>query len=113
NAIFNTDRLKPGAIICDASLPSIIAGKASLRPDTTLIKAGLVSLPYPGDLNLDLGLPKGIICACLAETMLLALDERFVDYSLGENINLDKMEEIADLATQYGFEIWVPEAPIR
>jgi predicted amino acid dehydrogenase len=31
---------------------------------------------------------------------------------LGENINLDKMEEIADLATKHGFEVWVPEAPV-
>ena len=43
---------------------------------------------------------------------LLTLDEKFVNYSLGDYVNLEKMEEIADLAVQYGFEVWVPGAPV-
>lgn len=77
-----------------------------------VIKAGLVRLPYPSELGLNTGLPKGIISAALAETMLLTFEGRFVDYSLGDNINLDKLEEIADICVQHGFEIWVPEAPV-
>ena len=48
----------------------------------------------------------------MAETMLLTLEEKFVTYSLGESINLDKLEEIADTAVRHGFEIWAPEAPV-
>jgi len=48
----------------------------------------------------------------LAETVLLLLDGKITSYSLGENSNLDKLEEIANTAVQHGYEIWVPEAPI-
>ena len=48
----------------------------------------------------------------LAEIVLLLLDGKFISYSLGENSNLDKLEEIADIAVQHGYEVWVPEAPI-
>jgi len=48
----------------------------------------------------------------LAESVLLLLDGKAVSYSLGENTNLDKLEEIADIAVQHGYEVWVPEAPV-
>ena len=48
----------------------------------------------------------------LAEAVLLLLDGKIVSYSLGEDSNLDKLEEIADIAVQHGFEVWVPEAPV-
>jgi predicted amino acid dehydrogenase len=48
----------------------------------------------------------------MAETLLLTFAEKFISYSLGENINLDKLEEIADIAVQHGLEVWVPEAPV-
>ncbi|MFA5276642.1 MAG: hypothetical protein WC417_07110, partial [Candidatus Omnitrophota bacterium] len=52
------------------------------------------------------------ISPSLAETALLVLDGNTVSYSLGENSNLDKLEEIANTATRHGFEVWVPEAPV-
>lgn len=71
--------------------------------DTLTIKAGLVKSPEGK-----------IISSWLAEVMLLALEERFVNYSLlGQANNLDKLEEIADIAARQGFEVWVPEAPLQ
>lgn len=75
------------------------------------VKTGLIKMPFP-DINLDSGMQKGVIDASLAETMLLAAAGKFESYSLGENINLDKMEEIADITVRNGFEVWLPEAPI-
>ena len=57
---------------------------------------------------LDRMMPKDNIYACIAETMLLALEERFVNYSLGDNINLNQLEEIADIAAHYGFKVQLP-----
>lgn len=58
-------------------------------------------------------LPDGrIVHAALGETMLLALEEKFMRYSQGDNLNLENLEEIADIATRHGFEVWVPEAPL-
>jgi len=110
--LFDIEKLKPNSIFCDVSLRYNISDKSKLRQDITFIQAGLIKLPYPDRLGIKNGLPKGITYASLAETMLLAFEEKFVDYSLGENVNLDKLEEIADISVQHGFEVWVPKAPV-
>lgn len=109
----NLEEFKPKAIVCDVSLNRNIVTKASQRQDITVIEAGLIKFPYPIALRINLGLPKDIIPASLAETMLLAFEERLVSYSLGDNINLDKLEEIANIAVRHGLEVWVPGAPVR
>lgn len=76
------------------------------------IQAGLIKLPHPENFDINLGLDKGLIPASLAETILLTMDGKFTNYSFGDNINPDKMEEIADIAARHGFEIWVPQAPV-
>ena len=106
------ESLAAGKIICYFSLPEEAANRLKSREDITCVEGGLIKLPYPMELPLNIGLPKDVVSASLAETILLALEERFVNYSWGENINLDKLEEIADIAAKHGFEIWVPEAPV-
>ena len=91
--------LKPGAIFCDVSLFSL-TGEAKLRDDITVIEAGLIKLPSGQ-----------VVSAAMAETMLLTFEERFVDYSGAGSINPDKLEEIADIAAGYGFEVYAPEFP--
>ena len=101
--LFNLDELKSGAIVCDVSAAWNIADNPNGRNGITIIKGGLIKLPNTA---------KNFIHASLAETMLLTLEEKFTSYSLGDNINLDKLEEIADIAARHGFEVWVPQAPV-
>jgi fatty aldehyde-generating acyl-ACP reductase len=109
---FNPQDLKTNAVLC--YIPSFCNGfdKSGLRDDITFVQLGLIKLPFQQHLGVYADLPKGTIYASLAETILLTLDEKFVNYSLGDYINLDKLEEIADLAVQYGFEVWAPGAPV-
>ncbi|KPK99085.1 MAG: hypothetical protein AMJ95_00490 [Omnitrophica WOR_2 bacterium SM23_72] len=111
-ADFNLQNLKAGCIFCH--IPSFYNGfeRSRLRDDIAFAQLGLIKLPFKQHIGIFAGLPRGTIYASLAETMLLALEEKFVNYSLGDYINLDKLEEIADLAVQHGFEVWVPEAPV-
>ncbi len=109
---FSLQDLKTGCVFCH--IPSFYNGfdRSGLRKDITFAELGLVKLPFEQHIGVHKGLPRGTIYASLAETMILALEEKFVNYSLGDYINLDKLEEIADLAVQHGFEVWVPEAPL-
>jgi len=111
-ALLKIEEFKPGAIVCDVSIPKNVNGRKENRPDVTLIDGGLIKLPFSANFGVDTGLPKDIIYASMAETMLLALEENLVSYSLGDNINIDKLEEIANIAARHGFEVWVPEAGI-
>jgi fatty aldehyde-generating acyl-ACP reductase len=107
----DVDNLEPSKIICFVSLDAIAAGKLKSL-GATCVEAGLIKLPYPLQHQLSIGLPGDVISAALAETMLLTLEQRFINYSCGKNINPDKLEEIADIAAKHGFEVWAPEAPI-
>jgi predicted amino acid dehydrogenase len=111
-AILSIEEFNPKSIVCDVSVPKNITTRENPNSDITVIDGGLIKLPYSADFGVDTGLPEDIIYACMAETMLLALEERWVSYSLGDNLNLDKMEEIADMAAKHGFTVWVPGAPI-
>lgn len=108
-SLLDITELKKGSIVCDVSIPKNIAGKPRQQnKDITIIEGGLIKLPYPVNFGLHTGLHSNIIYGCVAETMLLTFEERFTSYSLGDNINLDKLEEIADIGVQHGFEVWVP-----
>ncbi|MFH1281493.1 MAG: hypothetical protein ABIH91_02100, partial [Candidatus Omnitrophota bacterium] len=111
-ALFNWGELKSGSIACDVSLPRSFPQAAAKRSDISLITGGLIKLPHCVNLGINMGLPENIIYADLAETLLLALEEKFSNYSLGDNINVDKLEEIANIAVRHGFEVWVPDAPL-
>jgi hypothetical protein len=41
----------------------------------------------------------------MAETMLLAMEERYECYSLGREISLGNVEEMAGLAAKHGFRL--------
>ena len=102
--ILDISSCKPGAVICDVALPSdISAEEAALRPDVLVVESGEVLIPGPVDFGYDIGLPPGTAYACLAEAALLAMEGRFEDYTLGRNIELDRVKEIYHLFQKHGF----------
>ncbi|MCM8781237.1 MAG: hypothetical protein NC908_04880, partial [Candidatus Omnitrophica bacterium] len=97
------ENFKPNSIVCNFSLPKNIESQMNLSGDVTFVNAGLIKLPFKFEFSLYDSLPSDIVSASLAETLLLTFESRFVNYSIGENINLDKLDEIADIAARYGF----------
>ncbi|RJP28849.1 MAG: hypothetical protein C4533_03395 [Candidatus Omnitrophota bacterium] len=112
STIINLDIPKPGCIIFDASAPFCMVNNKKLRNDITIIRTGLIKLPFEADIFINKCLPRNVVNAPFAETLLLAKESRFNNYSLGDNINPDNLEEIANIAAKYGFETWLPEAPV-
>ncbi|MCP4417309.1 MAG: serine carboxypeptidase [Chloroflexi bacterium] len=104
--IIDITMCKPGAVICDiARPPDITKEEAALRPDVLVIESGEILLPGKPDFGMNIGLPPGVAYACLAETALLALDGRFEDYTLGRNIDIDRVKEIYRLYKKHGLEL--------
>jgi predicted amino acid dehydrogenase len=97
---------KPGAVICDiARPPDITEEEAALRPDVLVIESGEILLPGKPDYGYDIGLPPGVAYACLAETALLAMEGRFEDYTLGRNIEVDRVKEIYRLFKKHQLQL--------
>ena len=99
-------RLKPGCVVCDvARPPDVREADAELRPDVLVIESGEVLLPGEPDFGFDIGLPPGVAYACLAETAVLAMEGRFENFTLGRNIEMEKVKEMYRLFKKHGLEL--------
>lgn len=108
SVLFDIADIKPNALVCDAAVFKHVAEKARQRTDLTVIDCGIIKLPLAQKLNSSISDHDNMICSYMAETILLALEDKCVNYSLGEQINLDKLEDIANIAVRHGFEVSVP-----
>lgn len=108
--VIDVTQCKPGAVICDVARPlDINPAEAALRPDILVIESGEVLIPGDVDFGYDIGLPPKTAYACLAETALLAMDGRFEDFTLGRNLDPNRVKEIWRLYNKHQFQL----APIR
>ncbi len=104
--IIQPDMLKPGAVICDVARPRDVSKQvAQQRDDVLVIEGGVVAIPGEVNFNFDFGFPPQTAYACMAETMILALEGRCGHYSLGRNLELGRVREIARLGEKHGFRL--------
>lgn len=105
-AVIQPEHLQPGSVVCDVARPRDVSTRvASSRPDVLVIDGGMVEVPGPVDFHFDFGFPAGKAYACMAETMALALEGRFEDYTLGKEISRQRVEEISAIASKHGFRL--------
>ncbi|HEX9206924.1 MAG TPA: hypothetical protein VF851_01725 [Steroidobacteraceae bacterium] len=108
--VLDVSQCKPGAVILDVALPpDISAEEAAVRPDVLVVESGEVLIPGPVEFSFDVGLPKGVAYACLAEAALLAMEGRFECFTLGREIAPERVKEIYRLFRRHRFQI----APLR
>jgi fatty aldehyde-generating acyl-ACP reductase len=103
-AVIEPSIIAPGSVICDVARPRDVAAQLkAAREDVLVIDGGIVDVPGPVNFHFNFGLPQGKTYACMAETMALALDGRFEDYTIGRNISTEKVHEISQIAQKHGF----------
>jgi fatty aldehyde-generating acyl-ACP reductase len=104
--VVEPEDLRPGAVVCEVSLPHDVSRRIAVeRPDVLVIEGGNIHVPGDVDFHFDFGLPPRVALACMSETMILTLENRFENYSLGRGINIHKVLEIEKLAAKHGFEL--------
>lgn len=100
--------LRRGAIVCDLSRPrSFDEHFIAQRPDVLILDGGLIQLPTGNDLHI-VGLAPGQAYACMAETMLLCLNNHLENTSLGATISVSDIEMLQSMARNSGFKITRP-----
>jgi predicted amino acid dehydrogenase len=97
--------VKPGAVITDVARPlDLSAEDVAKRPDVLVIESGEIQLP--GEVRMkDIGLPHGVAYACLAETVVLALEGRYETFTVGRQIEWEKVKEIYRLGLKHGMRL--------
>ena len=104
--VIDVRRLKPGCVVCDVARPPDVKEEdAKLRPDVLVIESGEVLLPGKPEFGFNIGLPPGVAYACLAETALLAMEGRFENFTLGRNIEMERVKEIYRLFKKHGLQL--------
>jgi predicted amino acid dehydrogenase len=106
HALIYPEHLRSGSVVCDVARPRDVSSRvAAARQDVLVIEGGMVEIPGPVNFNFDFGFPPGKSYACMAETMVLTLEGRFEDYTLGKDISRERVEEISNMAQRHGFRL--------
>ncbi len=97
--------VKPGCVITDVARPlDLSAEDVARRPDVLVVESGEIELP--GDVRMkNIGLPPNVAYACLAETVVLALEGRYETFTVGRNIEWAKVKEIYKLGLKHGMKL--------
>ena len=104
--IIHPEYIQAGSVVCDVARPrDVSAMVAAARNDILVIDGGMVDVPGPVNFHFDFGFPEGKAYACMAETMALALEGRFEDYTIGKDITLERVNEITTIAEKHGFHL--------
>jgi len=109
--IIEPEDLSSGTIICDIGYPANVAKSVlDMRNDVFVFEGGLASWSSYDGLCRDGKLiefsPPRTLHGCFAETLILALEGRFENFSLGRgNITSARIEEISEAARKHGFSL--------
>ena len=99
-------KVKPGCVITDVARPlDLPPEEVAKRPDVLVIESGEIELPTQVKGLKSIGLPPNVIYACLAETIVLALEGRFEVFTIGRDTEWEKVKEIYRLGIKHGMKL--------
>ncbi|HZO88559.1 MAG TPA: shikimate dehydrogenase [Chthonomonadaceae bacterium] len=114
DAVILPEHIKRGAVVCDVARPRDVSVRvARERDDVLVIEGGVVAvpgqmrLPRPDkpDSQFSFGFPPGTAYACMSETMILALEGRYENFTLGKSVSVAQVDVISGLAAKHGFHL--------
>ena len=110
SVLIDSEDLRPGSIVCDVAIPANIAKEiVNMRNDVLVFEGGLAKPPFIEDIRdrkYQRVLPPDSVYGCLSEGILLALEGRFENYSLGRgNITEERINEMFNIEKKHGFSV--------
>ncbi|MFH2092164.1 MAG: dehydrogenase [Pseudomonadota bacterium] len=103
--ILDITKVKPGCVITDVARPLDLSPEdVAKRPDVLVIESGEIELPGNPEMK-NIGLPRKVVYACLAETIVLALEGRFEIFTVGREIEWEKVREIYKMGLKHGMKL--------
>lgn len=104
--IFPED-LKVGAVVCDVARPRDVSKSVTdKRDDVLVIEGGVITVPGTEvEFNFEFGFPRSTAFACMSETMLMALEGSYENFTLGRDLSVERVQRIGQIARKHGFEL--------
>jgi acetylornithine/succinyldiaminopimelate/putrescine aminotransferase/predicted amino acid dehydrogenase len=103
--LIRSKMVQPGTVVCDLSRPANVSDDLFLREDVLVIDGGIVEVPGRPNLGFHFGLSTGLAYACMAETVMLALDHHYEHTSLGRDLQEGTLDYLRGLAHKHGFRL--------
>jgi predicted amino acid dehydrogenase len=112
-AIVKPEHIKRGVVVCDVARPrDVSAAVQKERDDVLVIEGGVVRVPgqmrcatVENDSPFSFGFPQGTAYACMSETIALALDRRYENFTLGKEVSVSQVDEINAVCARHGFRL--------
>ncbi|MEA1968096.1 MAG: dehydrogenase [Thermodesulfobacteriota bacterium] len=99
-------KVKPGCVITDITRPMIFSEKDIVkRQDVLVISGGEILLPGENIEMKDIGLPPHEAYAGMAETIILALEGKFKDFTGNSETHWEKVKNIYKLGLKHGMKL--------
>ncbi len=107
DAIVEPQHLKPGSVVLDVARPRDVSpAVARERDDVLVIEGGMVEVPGANaNFNFDFGFPPRKAFACMVETMALAMEERYENFTIGRDISPQQVREMREICHRHGFKL--------
>ena len=105
------EHIRPGAIVYDMGRPLDVDASVAEIPGVTVIPGGVVRPPGNMQGRVDVHFGEGAIPACMAETVLIAIDECYERHSVGDGTNSENIDYFVALAERLGFQVVGMEEP--
>ncbi len=105
--VIDANKLLQGSVVIDIALPRDAEKLKQSRNDILVIDGGYVTASSKvklGSESLNMAM-KQQINGCLAETMVLTLEERMECFSIGRTLEPEKVMEMGEIAERHGFEV--------
>lgn len=103
--VLDITKVKPGCVITDVARPLDLSPEdVAKRPDVLVIESGEIELPGNPEMK-NIGLPSKVAYACLAETIVLALEGRYEVFTVGRDIEWEKVRTIYNLGLKHGMKL--------
>ncbi|MGF1735840.1 aminotransferase class III-fold pyridoxal phosphate-dependent enzyme [Photobacterium satsumensis] len=107
DAFIDISTIQQNAIVCDIAVPHNLSDSAlAARPDIRCIRGGIVQTPNNESLDprVRAYLAEGQIYACMAETVVLGMEQYPTHYSYG-NLTKAQVKWIAQRAREHGMKL--------
>lgn len=99
------EHVREGCLIIDLGRPFDVDDSVKAMPGAEVIPGGVVRLPGNPSWNINLGYGPGLVPACLAETVIIALDGCTQRVSLGDRTKIENIEYLVTRAAEMGLEV--------
>lgn len=106
DTVIEPEYLKSGSVVCDVARPRDVSKRVvQERNDVLVVEGGVVQVPGNPDFHFNFGFPPGTAFACMSETIMLALEKRYENFTLGKEVSIDQVRQTQAMAAKHGFKL--------